>query len=190
MSSAVKGCPSDHFIPGRRWNVNSVEASLTSQACATFGSDLREISVPANQPLVADHAQDAVVIRASAQPAPDSAAIGADAFERRDDERLPRQPLRQSRQFSIRNQLREGRRLFRRGLRLDCWRDRRQRGRSCEAAQDGTAFDAGNGGLGCRLAIPVGHCLGRPRDGILIAVLSGSYRRLGGLRNKAAACEA
>src|SRR5258706_2197516 len=37
MSSAVNGFPSDHFIPGRRWKVNSVEAALTSHFAATQG---------------------------------------------------------------------------------------------------------------------------------------------------------
>ena len=38
MSSAVKGLPSDHFMPGRSENVNSVELALTSHFDATQGS--------------------------------------------------------------------------------------------------------------------------------------------------------
>jgi hypothetical protein len=38
MSSAVNGLPSDHFMPLRRWNVNSVAFALTSQRSATHGS--------------------------------------------------------------------------------------------------------------------------------------------------------
>ena len=38
MSSALNGLPSDHFMPGRRVKVNSVELALTSHLDATQGS--------------------------------------------------------------------------------------------------------------------------------------------------------
>ena len=74
-SSAVKGLPSDHFMPLRRWNVNSVGVGVDRPLLGDVGQHLGEGEVPAHQALVADHAQDAVVVGRAAQAAAERAAI-------------------------------------------------------------------------------------------------------------------
>ena len=38
MSSAVNGCPSDHFAPSRRWIVRLMKSSASSKLSARLGT--------------------------------------------------------------------------------------------------------------------------------------------------------
>ena len=74
--------------------------------------NLGEIHVPANQPLIADHAQDAVMVRRTAQATAQCASIGADFLVRRHHHRIFRQAFGQRRQFAVLYQRLQFRRLL------------------------------------------------------------------------------
>jgi len=76
------------------------------------GQDLGELQVPAHQALVADDLQDAVVVGAAAQAAPQGAAVGADLFDRH-DHRVGRQgDASQGGELAVGGQLRQRRSLL------------------------------------------------------------------------------
>ncbi|MOA28500.1 hypothetical protein D3C78_1494470 [compost metagenome] len=74
--------------------------------------NLGEVHIPANQPLIADHAQDAVMVRRTAQATAQRAAIGADFLVRCHHHRIFRQTFGQGRQFTVLYQRLQLRRLL------------------------------------------------------------------------------
>ena len=80
-------------------------------ALCHVGQHLGERQVPAHQALVADHAQDAVVVRAAAQAAPQRAPVDAHLLGV-DHQRRRRQALRECRQLAFGCQLGQGGRLL------------------------------------------------------------------------------
>jgi hypothetical protein len=149
-SSAVKGWPVAPLHAGAQVERELRRIGRDVPARGDARQHVGEGEVPARQALVADHAEDAVVVGGAAEAAAQRAAVAPDALDRRDDERIGREALRERGQLVRGDLAREVGRLAGPpwaapwAAAPPCERQRRGAG---EAREGGASAD-GRGGVG------------------------------------------